>query len=289
MKFKINYEFDKIKTNLNGGTSSTSSSSTSSTNNFQGLFNRVTNANDFTASYIYAKDPKGVFYFALARKVPLGARIRITSGLNTGAAGTDIECMGKWGNFGGKIGKKSVNNYSYLRAAVNEINDEGDLNIHSINNVSINGINNKLLILRYFKNVNNLNIFLFEMRPNDFFNYFPRYFSETEPKKRGGAFIVERSKGEIDYVTSMSMQEIINKQNETINIYKNDFLLPYCIDTFNTEIIPAIDLISTAFSNKNYKTKLIKHSNVIEANQPLLDPHNKKYQETGTGTYIEIQ
>lgn len=41
MKFKINYEFDKIKTNLNGGTSSTSTSSTSSTNNFPGIFEKT--------------------------------------------------------------------------------------------------------------------------------------------------------------------------------------------------------------------------------------------------------
>ena len=96
-------------------------------------------------------------------------------------------------------------------------------------------------------------------------------------------------------VTSMTMQGIIDKQNETKDIYKNDFLLSYCIETFNDEIIPAIGRISTAFRIKDYDTKLISHVNYNEANRPLEDPYGKKYQENPTNrkgarpTYTELR
>ena len=65
------------------------------------------------ASYIYTRNPNdGVYYFALARKVPYNARLR-TSGPNTGAAETAIKNMGKWGNFGG--GAKVNINYLLLQ------------------------------------------------------------------------------------------------------------------------------------------------------------------------------
>ena len=280
MKLKINYQFEKIKyINLNGGTSSTSTSTT--TNNFPGIFEK-TNQGDITASYIYTRNPNGgVYYFALARKVPYNARIRI-SGPNTGAASTDIKYMGKWGNFGGGAGVRITR----LRAAINEINEEGDINpnINSSNHpyhlhhVSVDGNpddnSNIRLTLRYFNNHGNKSVFLFEMEFQEFMEYFPHY-----PNVRGGANIVGRSKGEIDLVTSMSMQEIINKQNETKNIHKNDFLLSYCISTFKEHIIPAMGRISTTFREKKYGDQLTSHNNEDEANRSLPDPYGKKYQE----------
>ena len=50
-----------------------------------------------------------------------------------------------------------------------------------------------------------------QLKYQDFFTLFPRY-----PLLRGGANIVGRSKGEIDYVTSMTMQRIIIEQDKTI-------------------------------------------------------------------------
>jgi len=84
----------------------------------------------YTASYVYTRDSNGVFYFGLARKVPLGTRKRLF-GKNTGAAGTNIEYCGKWGSFGGS-NKKNV---TPLQAAIDEINEEANLNnlFHSRN------------------------------------------------------------------------------------------------------------------------------------------------------------
>ena len=295
-----------VSTESNEDNSSTTSSTSTSrqnkfnisansiSNNFQGIFNRVTNGDHKTASYIFTRDKDGVFYFALSRKVPSNARIRITGDPtpNTGSAGTLPKYHGKWGNFGGTIGSKSVKNkHSRLRAAINEINDEGDINpnIDSLNNVSINGIPNKRLTLRYFKDRGNIFIFLFEMPFQQFFNLFPRY-----PDLRGGADIVARSKGEIDYVTSMNMRQIIHEQNETINKLENDFILPYCIDTFNSDIIPAIGEISEEFKKRNYNIVKYFNEQIKGSDLPLPDPYNKIYQENpvrkgALPTYTEIR
>lgn len=271
MKLKIKYNF------LKGGSYNTSSNK----NSFPGIFNIVQNRKDLIAVYIYSKDPKtGNYYFTLARKIPLGARINIIN-KNTGAAGTARKYMGKWGNFGGSIGKKNI---TLLQAAISEINEEGNLNVDLTKNVSINNKNydpNKYLILKKFylinesknlskknSNIQKLSIFLFEMNSNHFFENFPKY-----PSIRGGADIVMQSKGEIDFITSMSMKQIINKQKNSIKKNNNNFILPYCVKTFNDYIIPYIESISNDFKKKNY---IIKYSDV---DKELDDPYNKKYKE----------
>lgn len=73
----------------------------------------------YTASYIYTRDKtdSNKYYFAVCRKIPLGARIRIKKNPpnptpNTGAAGTEQRYFGKWSSFGGGIKYKNWTNVS---------------------------------------------------------------------------------------------------------------------------------------------------------------------------------
>jgi len=102
---------------------------------------------EITASYIYTQDNKGVFYFALARKVPFGTRKRFidpktnTASPNTGAAKTLVEYCGKWGSFGGSASRRT----NVLTAAIQEINEEGGLqNFFKSEEVNIFWKNNNL-------------------------------------------------------------------------------------------------------------------------------------------------
>ena len=252
----------------------------------------------FTASYIYTVDEDGSIYFALARKVPDNARIRI-SNPNTGAAGTKLKYMGKWGSIGGGVSKKNIN---YLEDAVNEIKNEAGLNfLKNTNDVFVNFKNlqnreNKFkntlnkLILRDYKYLPNLDggninikgcLFLFEMKSDIFFNYFPKY-----PKTKGGANLVQSSFGEIDLVTSMNTDTMFEQQQNYILDKNNNLIISYAVDSFNTFVIPYFKKkeIKFSFYDKENNKKVDKIKSINDINH-LDDPYGKKYKEVSKGNY----
>lgn len=252
----------------------------------------------YTASYIYTVDKDGSIYFALARKVPDNARIRI-SGPNTGAAGTELEYYGKWGSIGGGVSKKNIN---YLFEAVNEIKNEAGLNfLKNTNDVFVNlnllqdrenKFKNTLnkLILRDYKYLPNLDggninikgcLFLFEMKSETFFEYFPKY-----PETKGGAVLVQSSFGEIDLVTSMNADTMFEQQQNSILYEKNNLIISYAVDSFNTFVIPYFQKkgIEFSFYDKENNKKVDKIKRIIDKD-PLADPYKKKYREVPGRNY----
>ena len=198
----------------------------------------------YTASYIYSRDCKGVFHFALARKVPTGSRIRLGKNKNSGAAGTKSKYHGKWGTFGGKKDPKSKHT---LDAAIREISDEAGINGLSSKNVDIVWLKRKLtapLTLEITTVKNGVAIFIFKM--NDY-NLFQTWFPT---QTRGGANIVTTSKGEIDLVGSFTMEKIIQKQIEEMRRFGNNFFLSYALESFNIIVFPYIRSISRSFQKK---------------------------------------
>lgn len=185
-----------------------------------------------TASYIYYRDGDGVFYFALARKVPYGARP--DNKRNTGAAGTNKKYHGKWGTLGGSIGGV---NKKLWHHAIDEINEEADMNIR-YSEVDIKNVRRGKLSLKSFISWKTVGLFLFEYNDKngkEFFKFFPKF-----PSKRGGRRLVKSSKGEIDYVSSFTMKQLVKFQNKERNQYKNNFIISYVINSFNKFVIPEI-------------------------------------------------
>lgn len=209
-----------------------------------------------TASFIYCRDPNtGVYYFALGRKVPYGSKKRLNPNYNSGAAGTDIKYHGKWGSFGGSI-DKNLSHRSNLFNAISEINEEAGIKFDSNNNVDASKYTrkqkqkHKILYLESYdeKTVPGVGLFLFKYRDcNKFFNHFPKF-----PNKRGGVKLVNRSKGEIDYVSSFSMKQLVKVQNKELK-NNNNFMMSYVINSFNSFVLPQL---SKTFNQKWFK-KLI--------------------------------
>ena len=204
-----------------------------------------------TASYIYSKNPNGQHFFAFARKVPMGARIRITGGPNpnTGAAGTSQKYWGKWGSFGGSMGRNVTN---YLHAAIDEINDEGGINpkfsrrddvyVPWVKLIKNSGAKLNLQMARLHDGVV---IFIFEMPDfNNFIKLFPHF-----PIKRGGANIVTSSHGEIDFVSSFTYDDMVKYQSIEL-IKNNNFFMSYVLNSFNLFVIPKLLKLSNGYFNK---------------------------------------
>lgn len=198
-----------------------------------------------TASYIYTRDSKGVYYFAVARKVPMGARVRLQTGMNTGAAGTNPKYMGKWGSFGGKKDKKSKHDF---HASILEIRDEGQIhNLSHKSDVHIKWANQRynrqLLVLEFAQPISSSTVLFIYNIPDHrkFFSLFPKF-----PAKRGGAKTVTASHGEIDYVSSLSMRQMVALQTKELNKGDNFFLSYFC-DSFNRYVLP---ILSSSFKKK---------------------------------------
>jgi hypothetical protein len=230
-----------------------------------------------TASYIYSRDINGVFYFALARKLPNNSRIRL-KGKNTGAAGTHLKYYGKWGTLGGGV---SSNSKHILDAAISEIRDEGHIDIKS-QNINIKWLKKKThshFTLKLAKNKNGVGIFIFEIKD---FNYFISLFPKF-PNKRGGSDIVSSSLGEIDFVSSFTLYGLLRQQEYEIKNKKNNFIISYVVDTFNTHVIPYIKTINESVYNKyNYKLKNIKDIRERVVKLKYL------YKEVSDGVYKDI-
>ena len=190
-----------------------------------------------TASYIYTIDSSGVFYFAFARKVPFNTRRRYidphtkTASPKTGAAATDKKYCGKWTSFGGSANK----DISALKAAIQEINEEGNLNNTFIaNNVNIKWLTKTIdaqqLNLMSANSYNNVGIFLFYLQDyKTFFNMFPK----LEDGGRRGPKIVQSSHGEIDAVCSLNYEEILHHQKLDKTMF-----IHYACESFNNVIKP---------------------------------------------------
>jgi hypothetical protein len=200
-----------------------------------------------TASYLYTRDPgTGTYYFVLARKVPLGSRRRLDPKGRTGAAGTQDRYCGKWGSFGGAADKKSKHT---LDAAIIEIADEGGIRGLTTKTIDIKWSRNRnagaLFTLELATEINSVAILLFRVDFARFQQLFPIF-----PDKRGGATIVTSSHGEIDYVSSFTIQQLIDLQTDENKRNRNNFMLSYAVDTFNKVVFPHIANESRAFSKR---------------------------------------
>lgn len=204
-----------------------------------------------TTSLIYTRDANGIFYFALARKLGVGARQRQSPNKNSGPAGTDIKYAGKYGFFGGKKNKKYRVPKHDLEASISEIRDEANLPNLIHTNVFIDWIPSINYTPQCFKlekaweiNSNVVGFVYYIEDYNHFFNLFPPY-----PATRSGPDIVTSSCGEIDQVSSFTMAQIMELQEIEVN-NNNNFIIGYCIETFNTHIIPFISTKSNEFRKK---------------------------------------
>lgn len=227
-----------------------------------------------TASFIYCREPNtGVYYFALGRKVPYGSRKRLNPNHNSGAAGTDIKYHGKWGSFGGSI-NKNTSHRSNLFNAISEINEEAGIKFYSRNNVDASKYTgkqeqkHKILYLESYneKTVPGVGLFLFKYRNcRTFFNHFPKF-----PNKRGGVKLVNGSKGEIDYVSSFSMKQLVEAQNKELK-NNNNFMMSYVINSFNSFVLPHL--------SQTFKQKWVKKLIAIQDTKPRKVNPQPKYIE----------
>jgi len=262
----------------------------------------ATTPKDLTASYVYTYDIDGTIYFAVGRKIPAGGRLRIVQHTKTGAASTDEKYWGKWTNFGGGINddKKtntSAKRNSYLYEAVQEINDEAA--VSKINRTK-EGIEQRFvaeyvhvpwkpndktpnkLYLKLAKKLDNVAVFLFEMKDSHlFFNLFPKYSTASNMGRRG-VEIVTSSYGEIDAVMSVSMQNIYDLQNaELIKSAKNNFFISYFCSTFNKIIKPYIE----EESGKKH-TDINSIADSVKRTPTELPVTTNMYKEQKNNTYI---
>tara|TARA_E500000178_G_C17027633_1_gene758853 strand:+ start:251 stop:1066 length:816 start_codon:yes stop_codon:yes gene_type:complete len=226
-----------------------------------------------TASYIYSRDPSDhKFYFVFCRKVLPNRRI-MKDGSIKGAAGTNEQYHGKWGSFGGSSSRSSRHT---LAAAIDEINDEADLNFKHNLDVNIDRSKNltQYLNLKVYRNKNGVGIFIFFL-PD--FNLFTRLFPKY-PSARKGPDLVTSSHGEIDTVSSFNMDDIRQKQAMEYSLNANNYFLSYNLNTFNDIVIPYISSVSDAFKKNN----LSKPIRAIKDIKPRDKPEDRNY-------YKEIQ
>lgn len=204
-----------------------------------------TNGTVRVAAYCYTRDSstKNTFYFGFVRKLQNDGRIRLRGGPNTGAAATESRFMGKWTSIGGstKIG------ITYLKAVINELNDETNSNFNNFSDVDVSEIKpsykknaGAALILKNFSFEKNVLIFIFEIPDNSiFFNVFPKE-GRTSPD------LLTSSHGEIDAVQSYSMNDIMTLQTQN----NNNYFIYYCINNFNKFLKPFISTLSQTFSDR---------------------------------------
>ena len=204
-----------------------------------------TNGKVRVAAYCYTRDSStsNTFYFGFVRKLQNHGRIRLGGGPNTGAAATQPRFMGKWTSVGGstKIG------ITYLKAVINELNDETNSNFNNFTDVDVSEINpsykknaGAALILKSFHFENNVLIFIFDIPDNAiFFNIFPKE-GRTSPD------LLTSSHGEIDAVQSYSMNDIMTLQSAN----NNNYFIYYCITNFNMWLKPFISTLSDTFSRR---------------------------------------
>jgi hypothetical protein len=248
-------------------------------NNNNKLINIFKKGLNKTASYIYSRDPNtGIFYFAFGRKIPFGARKRLDKKNNSGAAGTKKIYHGKWCSFGGNVKKCK----HMLDASIKEIRDEANvrnLNSYNVDVIWLSKRNlNALLTLHYAENVNNVAVFIYEIKNfNIFKSIFPIF-----PLALGGAELVNSSKGEIDIVASFSTDMLNNMQSSEMRSFNNNFMTSYVINTFNNVVIPFISRISNAYLNK-WNNKKINFLNDIKFRKTYPMPN---YNEISNNKYI---
>ena len=227
-----------------------------------------------TASYLYTRYPNGTFYFVLARKVPIGSRVRLNPKGRTGAAGTQDRYCGKWGSFGGATDNKAT---STLDAAIIEISDEGGIHGLTSKTIDIEWAQRRNLNspfkLELATEKNDVALLLFHVDFTTFQKLFP-----TFPNKRGGADIVTSSHGEIDYVSAFTIQQLVDEQKKETN-KGNNFMLSYAVNTFNELVFPHIASKSRAFSQREMLTR------VVDSTDRKVSPH-PTYTEVQGGKYV---
>lgn len=165
---------------------------------------------------------------------------------------------------------------TYLDAAISEINDEGCIEPKFY-------INNRtdLLYLKLNEKKSSVYIFLFEIPDSSiFFKYFPKE-GRREP------CIIKNSAGETDVVMSLSMENIIGRQNEEYRNNNNYFTSYFC-NTFNKIIKPYFENESPTFKNKWSAIQLPYHNDVINRIPKEFPTERFKYEEQANKTYIFV-
>lgn len=221
-----------------------------------------------TASYIYSRDSSnGKFYFVFCRKVLPNRRI-MKDGSLKGAAGTNEQYHGKWGSFGGSSSRSSRHT---LAAAIDEINDEANLNFKHNADVNIDRSKNvtQQLNLKVYINKKGVGIFIFFLPDfNLFTTLFPKY-----PSARKGPALVTSSHGEIDTVSSFNMDDIREQQAIEYRLNTNNYFLSYNLDTFNDTVIPYISFVSNDFKTNNFSNRI----RYIKDTKPRDKPQDRNY------------
>ena len=201
-----------------------------------------------TCSYIYTRDENGVFFFALCHKLAVNSRKRENPNANTGPAGTNDKYAGKFTSFGG--GKKDSKHN--LEASVSEIKDEANIPTLKSTDIHVSWMARTPCTPRTLSLVKACEInsdtvgFIYFIQDFDyFFSLFPQW-----PDARGGAEIVTSSCGEIDLVSSFTMDELSGSQKYEISESKNNFVTSYCANTLNKFVIPFISEQSEEFKKR---------------------------------------
>ena len=161
------------------------------------------------------------------------------------AAGTKPQFWNKWGNVGGSTSWKSKTSIS---AAINEFNDETNVSF-TTKSVRLDGHQkspdgSNALILRGFKDLGNLHLYVFEIP--DF-----RLFSSIFPE--GGRYdgnLMNSSHGEIDQTGSFSRYDI-SVRNDTLS---------YFMTTLVHHVDPIIGRYYTSYANKWNTATATRHT-----------------------------
>jgi hypothetical protein len=181
------------------------------------------------AMFVYAVDRHGKVWHGLVRKDPCGA------------AGTQEVYYGKWGSTGGQPSSRAKH---VLDALCTEFSDETghdvyykqvELDFHSpvIRLPYTPNLTQRALYLRYCAIHHKVIIAIAEMDYNRFMGVFPVGGVVNKSLKR-------YSHGEIDASGSFSTGDLIRLQAAEVNHTQNDFLLPYCLDSFKTIMFPFV-------------------------------------------------
>ena len=187
------------------------------------------------------------------------------------------------GILGGKKNKGRRSPKHDLEASVNEIRDEA--NIPSLKSTSVSvswmarspcGPQTLNLLKACEINPSTAGFIYFIQDSNYFFSLFPQW-----PNTRGGADIVTSSCGEIDLVSSFSMEQLSSLQQTEIAGDNNNFVISYCANSLNKIVIPFISEKSDEF-----KRKWANGIQVVSDTAPRQCNLQSLYTEIKPGVYV---
>jgi hypothetical protein len=195
------------------------------------------------AGYIFTRrSSDGKFLFGCVRKVYRGGKSYGTMG----AAGTEPKFWGKWTSVGGTRSRSSKH---HLDAIIIELNDETNSSF-TVEQVDLTKLNSSLrkpldirLTCHLAEKISGAAVFIFEMEENQFLRIFPVVGREAPD-------IFRTSHGEIDAIRALTMDEIINLQEDEIKTNGNNYFISYFLKNLVRACISKINELNPAFRAK---------------------------------------